>query len=115
MGSWGSSGPPTAPQMTDVNPNRWGGTYEPPMRGWKNQPFRAGWRSDRYLDFRMQGLFHSGEPEKSMRVELWVGIAQSGWMQMIWRGIEGPAQCDEAMGRRLDQKVSSPVKPESHT
>jgi hypothetical protein len=29
MGSWGSLATPTAPQMTDVNPNRWG---EPMIR-----------------------------------------------------------------------------------
>jgi len=59
------------------------------------------------IETRMRGFSNSDEPEKSMRVELWVGIAQSGWMQMIWRGIEGPAQCDEAMGRRLDQKYQT--------
>jgi hypothetical protein len=29
MGSWGISGHPDCPQMTDVNPNRWG---EPMIR-----------------------------------------------------------------------------------
>ena len=29
----GALAPLTAPQMTDVNPNRWGGTYEPPTKG----------------------------------------------------------------------------------
>jgi len=32
---------PTAPQMTDVAPNRWGGTNEPP----KGKALRAGRRS----------------------------------------------------------------------
>ena len=37
--------PLTAPQMTDVNPNRWG-TDEPPVRGLGNpRPFKAGRRS----------------------------------------------------------------------
>jgi IS605 OrfB family transposase len=32
----------TAPQIIDVNPNRWGGTYEPPVRGLGFQPFQGG-------------------------------------------------------------------------
>jgi len=39
----GSLATPTAPQMTDVNPNRWG-TDEPSWR--KPSPFRAGRRSE---------------------------------------------------------------------
>jgi hypothetical protein len=38
------------------------------------------------IEARMQGFPHSDEPEKSMRVELWVGVAQSGWMGMMLRG-----------------------------
>jgi IS605 OrfB family transposase len=34
--------PLTAPQMTDVNPNRWGGTYEPLARGREPPPFQGG-------------------------------------------------------------------------
>ncbi len=39
----------------------------------------------RYLEIgkrrktRMQGFPHNDEPEASMRVELWIGITQSGW------------------------------------
>jgi hypothetical protein len=34
---------PTAPQMTDVNPNRWGGTYDPPERNDdQNDDLKAG-------------------------------------------------------------------------
>ncbi|MDT7896153.1 MAG: hypothetical protein RQ855_08125 [Desulfurococcales archaeon] len=34
---------------------------------------------------------HSYGPEASMRVELWVGITQGWWMQMMQRGGESPA------------------------
>jgi len=49
----------------------------------------------------MQGFPYSNEPEISMRVELWVGVTPSGWMQMMPRGNESPARCDETKGRGL--------------
>jgi len=36
-----------------------------------------------------------------MKVELWVGVAQSGLMQMMLRGNESPARYDETKGRGL--------------
>ena len=46
--SGGSLATPTAPQMTDVSPNRWGD--EPPVRGLGNpRPFKAVRRSDPHL------------------------------------------------------------------
>jgi len=48
-----------------------------------------------------------------MRVELWVGVTQSGLMLMMRRGDESPARYNEIKGRELDVKnTSSPVKPE---
>ena len=48
------------------------------------------------------GTPHSNEPEKSMRVELWAGVAQSGWMQMMPRGDKSLVRCNETKGRELD-------------
>jgi hypothetical protein len=59
------------------------------------------------IENRMQELPHSDEPEKSMRVGLWVGVAQSGWMGMMLWGDESPARCYEAKGRGLDQKYQA--------
>ncbi len=62
----------------------------------------------RYLEIgkrrktRMQGFPHNDEPEISMRVELWIGITQSGWSPVKPRE-EG-----------LKSKISSPMKPEPH-
>ncbi len=56
----------------------------------------------RYLEIgkrrktRMQGLLHSDEPEESMRVELWVGVAQSGWSPVVWIPVEGDPEGGEA-------------------
>jgi len=30
------------------------------------------------IEYRIQGFPHSNEPEKSMKVELWVGVIQRG-------------------------------------
>ncbi len=50
---------------------------------------------------RVRGFPHSGEPEISMRVELWVGITQSGRSPTIWIPMEGDPEGDEAKGRGL--------------
>jgi hypothetical protein len=47
------------------------------------------------------GFPHSDEPEISMRVELWVGVAQSGWSPAIWIPVKGDPEGDKAMGRGL--------------
>ena len=47
----------------------------------------------------MRGFPHSDEPEKTMRVELWVGVTPSGRIPMK-RDPEG----DEAKGRELGIK-----------
>ncbi len=48
---------------------------------------------------RVQGFPHSGEPEISMRVELWAGVAQSGWSPTIWIPVEGDPEGGEAKGK----------------
>jgi hypothetical protein len=53
---------------------------------------------------RRRGFPHSNEPEETMKVELWARVTQSGWVQMMLRGNESPARCDEAKGRGLDQR-----------
>jgi transposase len=52
---------------------------------------------------RMRGFLHSNEPEISMKVELWVGVAQSGWSPVIWIPVKRDPEGDEAKGRGLDQ------------
>jgi len=51
----------------------------------------------------MRGFLHSNEPEISMKVELWVGVAQSGWSPVIWIPVKRDPEGDEAKGRGLDQ------------
>jgi len=41
----------------------------------------------------MREFPHSNEPETPMRVELWVGVTQSGLIQMMLRDNESPARC----------------------
>jgi hypothetical protein len=36
-----------------------------------------------------------------MRVELWVGVAQSGWSPVIWIPVKWDPEGDKAMGRGL--------------
>jgi hypothetical protein len=42
----------------------------------------------RYLEgkrrARMRGFPHGDELEEAMKVELWVGVAQSGWSPVTW-------------------------------
>jgi len=40
-----------------------------------------------------------------MRVELWVGVAQSRLMGMMLWGDESPARCDKTKGMWLDIKL----------
>jgi len=49
----------------------------------------------------MRGFPHSNEPEISMRVELWVGVTQSGWSPAIWIPMKRDPEGDEAKGRGL--------------
>jgi len=59
----------------------------------------------RYLEekrrVRMRGFPHSNEPEETMKVELWVGVAQSGWSPAIWIPMKRDPEGDEAKGRGL--------------
>jgi len=48
MGSWGSSGHPDCPQMTDVSPNRWG---EPMIRSKGMMIKMMTWRRERRSDW----------------------------------------------------------------
>jgi hypothetical protein len=50
------------------------------------------------------GFPNSDEPEESMKVELWVGVTQSGWSPVIWIPVKGDPEGDEAKGRGLDIK-----------
>jgi len=34
----------------------------------------------------MSRLPYGGEPETSMKVELWVGVTPSGWTEIMWHG-----------------------------
>ena len=52
----------------------------------------------------MRGFPHSNEPEISMRVELWVGVTQSGWSPAIWIPMKRDPEGYEAKGRGLEQK-----------
>jgi putative transposase len=53
----------------------------------------------RYL--RMRRFPHSYEPEESMRVELWVGVIQSGRSPVIWIPMERGPEGDDAKGEGL--------------
>jgi hypothetical protein len=59
----------------------------------------------RYLEekrrVRMRGFPHSNEPEEAMKVEPWVGVAQSGWSPAIWIPMKRDPEGDEAKGREL--------------
>ncbi len=48
-----------------------------------------GVRGGRRRKTRMRGFPHSGEPEASMGVELWVGVIQGGWSPVIWISMKG--------------------------
>jgi hypothetical protein len=50
---------------------------------------------------RMRGFPHSNEPEEAMRVELWVGVTQSGWSPAIWIPVKWDPEGFEAKGRGL--------------
>jgi hypothetical protein len=54
---------------------------------------------------RMRGHPHSNEPEKAMKVELWVGVTQSGWSLRIWIPMKRDPEANEAKGRGLDIKL----------
>jgi hypothetical protein len=47
---------------------------------------------------------HSNDPEISMKVELWVGVAQSGWSSVIRIPMKWDPEGDEAKGRGLEIK-----------
>ena len=49
----------------------------------------------------MRGFPHSNEPEISMKVELWVGVTQSGWSHVIWIPMKRDPEGFEAKGRGL--------------
>jgi transposase len=52
----------------------------------------------------MRGYPHSNEPEEAMKVELWVGVAQSGWSPVIWIPMKRDPEGGEAKGRGLEIK-----------
>jgi hypothetical protein len=52
----------------------------------------------------MRGYPHSNDPEISMKVELWVGVAQSGRSPAIWIPMNWDPEGDEANGRGLEIK-----------
>jgi hypothetical protein len=62
----------------------------------------------RYLEgkrrARMLRYPHSNEPEETMKVELWVGVAQSGWSSVIWIPMKWDPEGFEARGRGLEIK-----------
>jgi hypothetical protein len=55
----------------------------------------------------MRGLSHSNEPEEAMKVELWVGVTQSGWSPAIWIPMKRDPEGFEAKGRGLDQRYQA--------
>jgi hypothetical protein len=54
-----------------------------------------------YVEPRMRGLPHSNEPEETMKVELWVGVAQGGWSSVIWIPMKRDPEGGEAKERGL--------------
>jgi putative transposase len=66
----------------------------------------------RYLEGKRRGkrktsmreFPHSNEPEISMKVELWVGVTQSGWSPAIWIPVKRDPEGFEAKGRGLEIK-----------
>ncbi len=54
---------------------------------------------------RVRGFPHSGEPEASMGVELWVGVTQSWWSPVIWIPMKGDPEGGEAKGEGLEIKL----------
>jgi|GEM_PF-870924 len=65
------------------------------------------------VETRIRGFPHSDEPEKSMRVELWVGVTSSRWSPVIRIPIKRDPEGGEAKGKGLDIKYIKPMKPES--
>jgi hypothetical protein len=53
---------------------------------------------------RMRGFPHSNEPEKAMKVELWVGVTPSGRSPVIWIPMKRDPEGSEAKGRGLNIK-----------
>jgi hypothetical protein len=54
-----------------------------------------------YVEPRMRGFPHGNEPEEVMKVELWVGVAQSGWSPVTWIPMKWDPEGFEAKGRGL--------------
>ena len=57
------------------------------------------------IENRIQGFPHSNEPEKSMKVELWVGVTQSGWSPAIWIPMKRDPEGGEAKGEGLIKSI----------
>jgi len=53
----------------------------------------------------MRGFPRSNEPEETMRVELWVGVTQSGWSPAIWIPMKRDPEGFEARERGLGIKT----------
>ncbi len=51
-----------------------------------------------------RGFPHSNEPEESMKVELWVGVTQSGRSPAIWIPMKRDLEGYEAKGGELGIK-----------
>jgi hypothetical protein len=60
-----------------------------------------------YVEPRIRGFPHSNEPEEAMKVELWVGVAQSGWSPVTWILMKWDPGGFEAKGRGLDQRYQA--------
>jgi len=51
----------------------------------------------------MRGLPHSSDPEKAVKVELWVGVTPSGRSPMIWIPVKGVSRAMKPGGEGLIQ------------
>jgi putative transposase len=62
---------------------------------------------------KMRGLPHSDDLEKTMKVELWVGVTPSGWSPVIWIPMKRDPEGSEA--KAWYQTTSSSMKPNPNT
>jgi hypothetical protein len=58
---------------------------------------------------RMRGFPHSDEPEKAVKVELWVGVTPSGRSPVIWIPVKGVLR---AVKPRVESLISNDIKPD---
>jgi hypothetical protein len=54
---------------------------------------------------------YRGDPEETMKGELWAGVTQSGWIPVIWIPVKRVPEGSEAKGRGLNIKPNETQTP----